>query len=130
MNYQEVLIVATKAVMQLKGHIMDILTIRKPRDIQEAIELSKVVSKLSPIVGNTIEYIITQYLNSQKIWPEGCTWVRQDPDFPDAILSGMSRPQPGLEIKAWFPLATEITARFRDSQTLLQEYNTKVVVVC
>jgi hypothetical protein len=42
----------------------------------------------------------------------------------------MPVPQPGMEIKAWLPLATEITARFRDSQTLLQEYNTKVVVIC
>ncbi len=46
------------------------------------------------------------------------------------ILSGMALPQPGMEVKAWFPLATEITARFRDSQALLQEYNTKVVVIC
>lgn len=46
------------------------------------------------------------------------------------VLSGMSWPQPGMEVKAWFPLATEITARFRDSQTLLQEKNTKVVVIC
>jgi hypothetical protein len=47
--------------------------------------------------------------------------------MPDAL---MPHPRPGIEIKAWFPLATEITARFRDSQTLLQDYNTKVVVVC
>jgi len=130
MNYREALDLATKAVLQLKNHTMDILTVKRPRDLQEAIDLSKVVSKLSPIVGNTIEYTITQYLNSQKIWPEGCIWIRQDPDFPDTLLSGMPWPQPGLEIKAWFPLSTEITARFRDSQTLLQEYNTRVVVVC
>ena len=42
----------------------------------------------------------------------------------------MKHPQPGMELKAWFPLATEITARFRDSQTLLRDYNTKVVVIC
>lgn len=49
MNYQEVLTVATEAVLQLKDHSMDILTVKKPRDIQEAIELSKVISKLSPL---------------------------------------------------------------------------------
>jgi len=130
MDYREVLNIATTTVLELKGHTLDILTVRKPRNLQEAIDLSKVVSKLSPIVGNTIETAITEYLNSKKIWPEGCVWIRQDPDFPDALLSGMPRPQPGLEVKAWFPLSTEITARFRDSQTLLQEYNTKVVVVC
>jgi len=36
----------------------------------------------------------------------------------------------GMEIKAWFPLATEITARFYNSQAFLQDYNTKVVVIC
>lgn len=40
----------------------------------------------------------------------------------------MPEPETGLEVKAWFPLATEITARFRDSQALLQNYNTRVVV--
>lgn len=69
-------------------------------------------------------------MNSKNIWPTGCKWIRQDPDFPDALMIGMEKPQPGLEIKAWFPLSTEITARFRDSQALLQEPNTRVVVVC
>lgn len=130
MNNQEALEIATEAVLRLKGHTLDILTVKKPRDLQAAIALSKVVSKLSPIVGNTLESTIVQYLNTIREWPEGCSWIRQDPDFPDTILSGMPVPQPGMEIKAWFPLATEITARFRDSWTLLQEYNTKVVVIC
>jgi len=129
-NTQEALHIATNAVLQLKGHTLDILTVKKPQDMQSAIGLSKVVSKLSPIVGNTLESVIVQFLNSTQVWPEGCLWIRQDPDFPDTLLSGMPRPQPGIEVKAWFPLATEITARFRDSQTLLQEYNTKVVVIC
>lgn len=103
MNYREALDLATKAVLQLRDHTMDILTVKRPRDLQEASDLSKVVSKLSPLVGNTIEYTITQHLNSQKIWPEGCIWIRQDPDFPDTLLSGMPWPPPGLEIKAWFP---------------------------
>lgn len=130
MNTQEALEIATVAVLQLKGHTLDVLTVKKPQDIQSAIGLSKVVSKLSPIVGNTLESAIVQFLNSTYLWPEGCSWIRQDPNFPDTILSGMPRPQPGLEVKAWFPLATEITARFRDSQILLREYNTKVVVIC
>ena len=86
MDYREVLNIATTTVLELKGHTLDILTVRKPRNLQEAIDLSKVVSKLSPIVGNTIETAITEYLNSKKIWPEGCVWIRQDPDFPDALL--------------------------------------------
>lgn len=130
MNNQQALQIASQAVNRLKGHSLDILTVTKPRDIQSAIELSKVVSKLSPIVGNTLESIIAQYLNTLQVWPENSIWTRQDPDFPDVVLTGMSYPRPGLEVKAWFPLATEITARFRDSQTLLQDYTTKVVVIC
>ncbi len=130
MDNQEALEVATEAVLRLKGHILDILTIKKPRDLQAAISLSKVISKLSPIVGNTLESTIVQYLNTTHTWPEGCTWIRQDPDFPDTLLSGMPMPQPGMEIKAWFPLATEITARCYNSQAFLQDYNTKVVVIC
>ena len=39
------------------------------------------------------------------------------PGFPDTIFIGPNvTPSPGFEIKAWFPLATEITARFKDSQ--------------
>ena len=130
MNNQQALQIAAQAVYRLKGHTLDILTVAKPRDIQSAIELSKVVSKLSPLVGNTLESIIVQYLNTVHVWSESSIWTRQDPDFPDVVLTGMPYPRPGLEVKAWFPLATEITARFRDSQTLLQDYNTKVVVIC
>ena len=55
MNNQQALQIVAQAVYRLKGHTLDILTVAKPRDIQSAIELSKVVSKLSPIVGNTLE---------------------------------------------------------------------------
>ena len=45
-------------------------------------------------------------------------WIRQDPGFPDALFkSSIIQPNPGIEIKAWFPFATEITARFKDSVT-------------
>lgn len=36
---------------------------------------------------------------------------------------------PGFEIKAWFPLATEITARFRDSQNHFVKDNTRVAML-
>ena len=130
MDYKEALEIATEAVLRLRGHTLDILTITKPRDLQAAIDLSKVVSKLSPIVGNTIEHTTALYLNTTHSWPHDCRWIRQDPGFPDIVLAGMPFPQPGMEVKALFPLSTEITARFRDSQQLLREYNIKVVVVC
>jgi len=130
MDNQKVLELATTVILRLKGRSLDILTVKKPQDMPSAIGLSKVISKLSPIIGNTLESALVQELNTYKVWPDGCIWIRQDPDFPDILLSGTLPPRPGMEVKAWFPLATEITARFRDSQSLLREYNTKVVIVC
>lgn len=131
MDYWEVLTHAIAAIQELKGRRLDILTISKPRDVEAAVELSKVIGKLSPIVGNTLEYAVVRYLNAKtQLWPDGCRWIRQDPAFPDAVLEDFPEPRPGVEIKTWFPLATEITARFRDSQTMLQQHNTIVAVIC
>ncbi|MDY6806417.1 MAG: hypothetical protein SXA11_21775 [Cyanobacteriota bacterium] len=130
MDYQNYLEIATNALLDLKGHIIDVIAISKPRDIQGILEISKIISKLSPIVGNLLEYAIARHLNETYKWPDGCQWIRQDPGFPDTILSGLPGIQPGIEVKTWFPLSTEITARFRDSQTHFSANQTKVVTVC
>lgn len=130
MDYRQALKIATKALLGLKGHTIDVITVTRPSDLQGAVELSKIVSKLSPIIGNLLEYAIARHLNNTQTWPDGCRWIRQDPGFPDTILSGFPDIQPGIEVKTWFPLATEITARFRESQTHLLANNTKVVMVC
>jgi len=44
-------------------------------------------------------------------------------------LKGSISPVPGFEIKAWFPMATEITARFKDSQTHFVRDNTYVTML-
>lgn len=52
------------------------------------------------------------------------------PGFPDTIFVGPTiSPTPGFEIKAWFPLATEITARFKDSQNHFKEDQTNVCML-
>jgi len=130
MDYRDTLQIAAQKVLGLKGHTLDVLTIKRPSEIQGALELAKIVSKLSPIIGNLLEYAIVEYLNTAPELPAGCKWIRQDPGFPDAILTGMPDPQPGIEIKTWFPLATEITARFRDSQSTFASNQTKVAMVC
>lgn len=130
MDYREALEIAASALLGLKGHTVDVLTVSRPSDLQGAVEISKIVSKLSPIIGNLLEYALVRHLNETQIWPEGCRWIRQDPGFPDAILSGMPDIQPGIEVKTWFPLSTEITARFRDSQNHFQANQIKVAVVC
>jgi len=129
MNTQEALRLAAHYLNSLSGHVFDLLTISKPVSPEAAVNLSKVVSKLSPILGNLIEFNTVEFLNDQKIFQPFGHWVRQDPGFPDAIFQGSIRPLPGLEIKAWFPLATEITARFKDSQNHFVHDETHVVLL-
>ena len=120
MNTQEVIRLASHYLDGLSGHIFDLLDISKPISIDAAVNLSKVISKLSPLLGNLIEFNTVEFLNKQNEFSEFGTWQRQDPGFPDTIFVGNVQPMPGLEIKAWFPLATEITARFKDSQNHFQ----------
>ena len=116
MNTPEVLSSASVHLHGLVGHVFDVLTISRPSTPNAAINLVKVISKLSPLVGNLIEFNTVEFLNSKPEYRRFGKWLRQDPGFPDTIFSGIVTPTPGFEIKAWFPLATEITARFKDSQ--------------
>ena len=68
-------------------------------------------------------------MNQQNEFAEFGKWDRQDPGFPDTIFLGIVQPTPGLEIKAWFPLATEITARFKDSQNHFRFDQTYVAIL-
>lgn len=112
---REVITAASQHIRNLSGHVFDVLTVTKPVSQEAASNLAKVISKLSPLLGNMIEFNIVEYLNNQVEFDGIGNWIRQDPGFPDTIFQGVE-PTPGFEIKAWFPLATEITARFKDSQ--------------
>jgi hypothetical protein len=115
-NTREVIIAATNHLRSLPGHDFDSVIVSKPTSFEGAVNLSRIVSKLSPLVGNLIEFNAVEFLNAQDIFSGFGSWRRQDPDFPDTVFEGAVNPVPGIEIKAWFPLATEITARFKDSQ--------------
>lgn len=128
MNYQDILKKAEAHLGKLEGRVLDILDIKKPEDIEYAKHLAKTVSKISPIIGNMIEYVVVQTLNEES-WGNLGIWKRQDPDFPDAIFDGVIEPRPGIEIKTWFPLATEITARFKDSISQFEHDQTLIAVV-
>lgn len=121
--------IASKHLAGLRGHVLDLLTISPPVSPAAAVNLAKVVSKLSPMLGNLIEFNTVEFLNQQKEFAGLGTWKRQDPGFPDAIFDGSITPAPGFEIKAWFPLATEITARFKDSQKHFLQDQTYVVLL-
>ena len=113
----------------LDDNLLDILNIQKPVSIEYAKNLAKVVSKLSPILGNLIEFSTVELLNSVD-WNNTGKWIRQDPGFPDALFESKTiLPNPGIEIKAWFPLATEITARFKDSISLFEKDNIDVALI-
>src|ERR1700749_2543819 len=109
MKYTEILETASDHLHSLKETVMDVVDITKPPSIEYAKHLAKVISKLSPLVGNMIEYNVCIELNKLD-WNSLGNWKRQDPGFPDTVFESAILPQPGIEIKTWFPLATEITA--------------------
>lgn len=116
MNTSEIIEIASRYLQELSGHVFDVLEVSKPVTVNAAVNLSRIISKLSPLVGNLIEFNVVEFLNQKNDFAGFGEWQRQDPGFPDTIFVGKVHPIPGLEIKAWFPLATEITARFKDSQ--------------
>lgn len=127
---REILASASHHLEDLSGHVFDLLTISKPISPDAAVNLSKVVSKLSPLLGNLIEFNTVEFLNDQPEYHGLGAWQRQDPGFPDTIFVGPAiSPAPGFEIKAWFPLATEITARFKDSQNHFKHEQTNVCML-
>lgn len=129
MNTQEILESATEHLVSLPGHVFDLLTISKPVSPKAAINLAKVISKLSPLLGNLIEFHTVEFLNDQDEYRALGEWKRQDPGFPDAVFVSSVSPVPGFEVKAWFPLATEITARFKDSQNHFAEDQTYICLL-
>lgn len=129
MNTQEVIRIAGKHLASLAGNDFDVLTVAKPVSRDAAVNLSRIISKLSPLLGNLIEFNTVEYLNAQADFEGYGLWRRQDPGFPDAVFIGSVEPVPGFEIKAWFPLATEITARFKDSQNHFVNDNTHVAML-
>jgi hypothetical protein len=129
MNTDEAIRVASEHLRKLEGHEFDVIDVSKPRSIDEAVNLSRIISKLSPILGNLIEFNAVSFLNENPKFSSLGRWVRQDPDFPDALFIGKIDPAPGFEVKAWFPLATEITARFKDSQNAFADNATHVILL-
>lgn len=116
MDAKRVVQIAGAHLASLSGHSFEVLMLAKPVSPDAALNLANIISKLSPLLGNLIEFNVVEFLNDKEEFRGFGHWKRQDPDFPDAVFEGKLRPIPGMEIKAWFPLATEITARFRESQ--------------
>ena len=129
MDSKRILELGSQHLLSLSGHVFDLLTISKPVSSDAAVNLAKVVSKLSPLLGNLIEFNAVEFLNDQVDFQDFGVWKRQDPGFPDTVFIGPISPTPGFEIKAWFPMATEITARFKDSQNHFKYDQTNVCML-
>lgn len=129
MNTNQVIQAASKHLKELNGRIFDVLTVSKPVSPDAAVNLAKVISKLSPLLGNMIEINTCEFLNEKAEFKALGKWIRQDPGFPDLIFEGNVSPTPGIEIKAWFPLATEITGRFKDSQAHFSDDRTHLALI-
>ena len=126
---RQILNIAKTEFKKHTGSILNVLDIAKPSSLEEAKVLAKTVSKLSPLLGNMIEFSTIKLLNKID-WNGLGHWVRQDPGFPDALFkSTFFDAPPGIEIKAWFPFATEITARFRDSEKAFEKDNIDIALV-
>jgi len=128
MTYKQVLTTASDLLKGMNGKTLDVLEISKPSSIGYAQNLAKVISKLSPLIGNMIEFATVEKLNEIK-WDDNGHWIRQDPGFPDALFVSNLSTSPGIEIKTWFPLATEITARFKDSIVHFKKNQTNVALI-
>ncbi len=50
MNTQDVIRLASQYLYRLSGHTFDVLEVSKPVTVDAAVNLSKVISKLSPLV--------------------------------------------------------------------------------
>ena len=126
---QEILQIASDKIYELNDRIIGVVDVAKPPDFEYAGHLSLVVSKLSPLIGNMIEFAIVSELNRNDWSRYHGKWDRQDPGFPDTIFRWDKEVKPGIEVKTWFPFATEITARFKDSQLHFANNQTNVAIV-
>jgi hypothetical protein len=105
MTTKQAIDIAARHMQGLAGHEFDLLTVAKPVSPDAALNLAKVISKLSPLLGNLIEFNTCEYLSDKPEFERIGKWCRQNPGFPDAVFDGDIDPVPGFEIKAWFPLA-------------------------
>ncbi|MDH6107733.1 hypothetical protein NWP22_18035 [Anabaenopsis tanganyikae CS-531] len=74
MNTQDVIKLAAEYLANLSGHTFDVLNISKPMTVNAAVNLAKVISKLSPLLGNLIEFNTVEFLNKQDDFAEFGTW--------------------------------------------------------
>jgi len=81
-----------REVTSCSGKTLNRFSINKPASIQQVINWSRIISKLSPVVGNLLEYEALSSLNKLKEFQRLGEWIRQDPGFPDVFFKGNITP--------------------------------------
>lgn len=120
---------AKEALARLASRPVNLLTVNSLGPEIDAVLIAKNISKLSPFVSTQLENAVIQTL-IEVPGAEGLSWERQDPGFPDAGLTyNGTQTGHGIEAKAWYVCGTEITARFKASQTVLIGKRVYVIVV-
>jgi len=120
---------AREALATLVTAPVDLLTVKSLGAGIDAVLIAKNISKLSPFVSTQLENAVIQTL-TEVPGAEGLSWQRQDPGFPDAGLTYRgTQTGHGIEAKAWYVCGTEITARFKASQTVLIGKRVYVILV-
>jgi hypothetical protein len=66
LNTSDVIAIASEFLNELRGHEFDVIDVSKPVTVRSALFLSTVISKLSPLVGNLIEFNIAEFLNGKE----------------------------------------------------------------
>jgi len=110
----------------------------EPRSIGGAIPTGT-LAKFSSVLSNLLEVHVVDQLNEynriNNVWP-GYRWISQDPYFPDCILVPLEGHDPstdthgvmGIEVKIWYPMATELTGRLNESQATVGLGNSVLLI--
>lgn len=122
-----------KAAASLKtwrGSEIPSVEISRPDDPKLLDLTVKIISKLSALLANYIEFEAARRLNLE-VWSEQGFWERQDPGFPDLVFRRPTEQTHtvGIEVKTWMPLATEITARYKNSLYIVKDKPVLIALV-
>ena len=74
MNTRDILNAAKEELTSLDSHLIDVLDIKRPTSLAYAKQLAKVISKLSPLLGNMIEFSTVDLLNKHD-WCNMGEWI-------------------------------------------------------
>ena len=76
MNKTDLIINEAKtSISDMVNHLFDVLEVSEPASVEAAVNLSKIISKLSPLVGNLIEFNIVDYLNEQEFYKNNYIYI-------------------------------------------------------